>query len=40
MPRIEGGKMQSRDEYLARQCVVLLVSADMFLPDIVLVFPA
>jgi hypothetical protein len=40
MSRIETSDMQSRDEYLARQYMVLPVSANMLLPDIDLVFPS
>jgi hypothetical protein len=39
MSRIETGDMQSRDEYLAKQCMVVPVSANMFLPEIDLVSP-
>jgi hypothetical protein len=40
MSRIETGDMQSRDKYLARQYMVLPVSANMFLPEVDLVSPA
>jgi hypothetical protein len=37
MSGAEAGDMQGRDEHLARECMVLPVSANMFLPNINLV---